>query len=71
MAETGSSCTTVVVAENCDRSPVPGLHVKVVTSSGSVYLMGLVTHSEAGFATDVVRRVDGVERVVRIFEFID
>ena len=47
------------------------LHVKVVTSSGSVYLMGLVTHSEAGFATDVVRRVDGVERVVRIFEFID
>ena len=47
------------------------LHVKVVTSKRNVYLMGLVTHNEAGFATDIVRRVDGVERVVRLFEYID
>lgn len=47
------------------------LHVKVVTSDGAVYLMGIVTRAEAGFASDIVRRVEGVERVVRIFEYQD
>lgn len=47
------------------------LHVKVVTSDGAVYLMGIVSRAEAGFATDIVRRVEGVERVVRIFEYTD
>lgn len=47
------------------------LHVKVVTSDGNVYLMGIITREEAGFATDIVRRVEGVDRVVRIFEYLD
>ncbi|KAF0191583.1 MAG: transporter [Gammaproteobacteria bacterium] len=47
------------------------MHVKVVTSDGAVYLMGIVTNAEAGFATDIVRRVEGVQRVVRIFEYQD
>jgi osmotically-inducible protein OsmY len=47
------------------------LHVKVVTSDGAVYLMGIVTRAEAGFASDIVRRVEGVQRVVRIFEYQD
>lgn len=47
------------------------MHVKVVTSRGTVYLMGLVTRAEAGFATDIARRIEGVERVVRIFEYRD
>lgn len=42
--------------------------VKVVTEKGVVYLMGLVSAAEADRATELARRVGGVERVVRLFE---
>jgi len=45
-------------------------HVKVVTESGVVYLMGLVTKSEAATATQIARTTGGVKRVVRVFEYI-
>ncbi|MFW5723874.1 MAG: BON domain-containing protein [Halochromatium sp.] len=44
--------------------------VKVVTEDGVVYLMGLVTREEAETTTELVRRLPGVERVVKMFEFI-
>jgi len=49
----------------------PGSRVKVVTENGVVYLMGLVSRAEADTATDVARRVSGVQRVVRLFEYLD
>jgi len=45
--------------------------VKVVTERGTVYLMGLVTRQEGEAATEAVRRVDGVQRVVRLFQYTD
>ncbi len=44
--------------------------VKVVTERGIVYLFGIVTQREADIVTDAVRRVDGVQRVVRLFEYV-
>lgn len=46
-------------------------HTKVVVSDGTVYLMGLLDEAEAQHAIDVARRVDGVERVVKLFEYVD
>jgi osmotically-inducible protein OsmY len=43
---------------------------KVVTERGTVYLMGRVTPQEADRATSIARQIDGVQRVVRIFEVI-
>jgi osmotically-inducible protein OsmY len=43
---------------------------KVVTERGVVYLMGRVTTQEAARATEVVRAVNGVQKVVRLFETI-
>jgi len=43
---------------------------KVVTESGTVYLMGRVTQREAERATDIARSVSGVQRVVRIFDIV-
>jgi osmotically-inducible protein OsmY len=43
---------------------------KVVGERGTIYLMGRVTQLEAKRATDVVRGVNGVKRVVRVFEYI-
>jgi osmotically-inducible protein OsmY len=48
-----------------------GTRVKVVTNNGTVYLMGLVTHKEADAVTEVTRQVGGVEKVVKLFEYLD
>ena len=43
---------------------------KVVTERATVFLMGRVTQREADRATSIARQIDGVQRVVRIFELI-
>jgi osmotically-inducible protein OsmY len=45
--------------------------VKVVTENGVVFLMGLVTRKEADAVVARVRQVGGVQRVVKVFEYID
>ena len=44
-------------------------HVKVVTEAGTVFLMGLLNRTEADRATEVARRVGGVQRVIKLFEY--
>ncbi len=44
--------------------------VKVVTEAGTVFLMGLLRRSEAEAVVETVRRVAGVQRVVKIFEYL-
>jgi len=46
------------------------LRVKVTSSLGTVYLMGLVTPEEADAVVEKVRYISGVKRVVRLFEYI-
>lgn len=43
--------------------------IKVVSESGVVYLMGLVTRAEGDRAAQVASRVSGVTRVVTAFEY--
>ena len=45
--------------------------VKVVTEGGIVYLMGLLKPDEADRATEISRRVSGVQRVVKVMEYIE
>lgn len=44
--------------------------VKVVSERGTVYLMGLVTKAKADQAVEIVRHIDGVQRVVKVFEYV-
>jgi osmotically-inducible protein OsmY len=46
-------------------------HVKVLTEAGVVYLMGLVTPAEGEAAADVARTTSGVNRVVKVFEYVN
>lgn len=43
---------------------------KIVAERGTVYVMGRVTQREATSATNVIRNVNGVNKVVRLFEII-
>lgn len=58
--------TKLIAADN-----LPGVATKVVTESGVVYLMGLVTRAEADRATDIARQTGGVQKVVRLFQYTD
>lgn len=42
--------------------------IKTTTENNTVYLMGLVTQAQAKIASDITRRVEGVERVVQLTE---
>lgn len=45
-------------------------YVKVVTEAGTVFLLGIVTQAEADAATEIARTTGGVQKVVKIFEYI-
>jgi osmotically-inducible protein OsmY len=47
-----------------------GRKTKVVTENGVVYLMGLLTREQADNAVAVTSKVYGVEKIVRVFEYI-
>jgi osmotically-inducible protein OsmY len=62
--------TTKVKASLVDAKDISANSFKVVTERGEVYLMGRVTQFEANRATDIARGVNGVTKVVRVFEYI-
>jgi osmotically-inducible protein OsmY len=45
--------------------------VKVLTEGSVVYLLGLVTRKEAEAAVEIARTTGGVQKVVRVFEYLD
>jgi osmotically-inducible protein OsmY len=49
---------------------VPSGTIKVVTERNVVYLMGLVTPAEGETAARAASRVNGVQRVVKVFETV-
>lgn len=61
--------TTKVKTKMLETRDLHSGQIKVVTENGSVYLMGIVSHHQAHLASDVSRRVDGVKRVVTLFEY--
>jgi osmotically-inducible protein OsmY len=63
--------TSKVKARFIDANKFRANHVKVVTENGVVYLMGIVKRKEAQDATEIARTTSGVQRVVRVFEYLD
>ncbi|MFP5505919.1 MAG: BON domain-containing protein [Gammaproteobacteria bacterium] len=45
--------------------------VKIVTENGTVFLMGLLTRAEADATARTASTVGGVQRVVKLFEYLD
>jgi len=63
--------TSKVKARFLDNGSFSANHVKVVTENSVVYLLGLVTRKEAEAAVEVARTTGGVQKVVRVFEYIE
>ena len=62
--------TTKVKASLVDMKTVSANSFKVVTERGTVFLMGRVTQREGTVGSDVARGVNGVQKVVKLFDYI-
>jgi osmotically-inducible protein OsmY len=62
--------TGKVKAAFVDAKDLYANSVKVVTERGVVYLMGRVTQREGQLAAEVSRNVNGVQKVVKVFDYI-
>ncbi len=45
--------------------------VKVVTENGTTYLMGVVTRAQGDLAVKLTQGIGGVQKIVKLFEYID
>jgi len=45
--------------------------IKVISENGTVFLMGIVRRNEADTVINASRTVSGVQRVVKLFEYLD
>lgn len=63
---TGKIKTRLAFSSNADAG-----RVKVITENGVVYLMGLLTRAESDAAVEVARHSSGIQKIVRVFEYID
>lgn len=63
--------TSKVKVRFVDARKFQANHVKVVTENNVVYLLGLVTRKEADHAAEIARTTSGVQKVVKVFEYLD
>jgi osmotically-inducible protein OsmY len=63
--------TSNVKARMVNNGKFSPSHVKVLTEQGVVYLMGLLTPAEGDAATEIARTTSGVNRVVKVFEYVN
>jgi osmotically-inducible protein OsmY len=66
-----SYLTSKVKVRFVDQRKFQVNHVKVVTESNVVYLLGMVTRKEAENAVEIARTTGGVQKVVKLFEYLD
>ncbi|MDH4573575.1 BON domain-containing protein [Salinicola acroporae] len=63
---TGRIKANLVANEDLDANLI-----RVITENGTVYMMGLVTQQQASEATAAASGVGGVQRIVKVFEYLN
>jgi osmotically-inducible protein OsmY len=63
--------TTKVRTLMLARKNLKSSTIKIVTENGTVYLLGQVSHDQADQAVDIARKVAGVQKVIKIFQYTD
>ncbi|MGM0702674.1 MAG: BON domain-containing protein [Pseudomonadota bacterium] len=58
--------TTLAADETIDTS-----HLRFITENASVYVMGIVTREEADRIVEAISKVGGVQRIVKVFDYLD
>lgn len=61
--------TTKIRTQMLAAQDLKSSSIKVVTENGVVYLMGMVSQTQANIAVDIARKVTGVQRVIKVFSY--
>ena len=69
MSRSGDTLITTKVKSKLIAKTPNGMHIKVVTENGVVYLMGLLNREDASKATEITRQTAGVQKVVKLFQY--
>ena len=64
-----SGITTMVKAALLAATSLRSSQIKVVTEDQTVYLMGIMSHTQGDKAAKAASMVSGVQRVVKVFEY--
>ena len=63
--------TTKIKSSMVISSETDANRIKIVTENGVVYLLGLLTREEAEAAVRLTRKIFGVQKIVKVFEYIN
>ncbi|KPQ22164.1 BON domain-containing protein [Halomonas sp. HL-93] len=63
--------TSNVVSRLATNDSIDSSKLKVTTENASVYIMGMVSRDEAERIVNAASNVAGVQRIVKVFEYID
>ena len=66
-----SYLSTKVRAKLGASEDIQGNRIKVVTENDVVYLMGVITRQEADLAVEVARQVYGIQKIVKVFDYLN
>lgn len=58
--------TSLATNESIDSS-----RLRVITENASVYVMGIVSRAEADRVVDAISGIGGVQRIVKVFDYLD
>ncbi|WP_421865734.1 BON domain-containing protein [Motiliproteus sp.] len=62
--------TAKIKAKMLAEQNLKSTRIKVVTENGAVYLLGLVSDDQANLAVEITRNTVGVQKVVKMFEYV-
>lgn len=63
--------TTNVISHLATNERIDSSKLKVTTENASVYLMGMVSREEADRIVNAASSVGGIQRIVKVFDYID
>ena len=63
--------TTKVKTKLIAHGAIDSERINVTTENSVVYLMGIVPREQAEYAVEVTQTVDGVTKIVKVFEYTD
>lgn len=66
-----TTITAKIKTSMITESGFPSGKVKVVTEDGTAYLFGVVTKEQGNKAIELARQINGVTRVVELFEYVE
>jgi len=62
---------TRVQAELATNESIDSSRIEVISENSTIYLMGIVTRQESQQIVNAISGINGIQRIVKVFEYLD